>query len=241
MAEKFININLVTIYALIDIDGSVKYVGVTRRNPKYRLNNHIYEAKIEPHKNKRTKWISSVNYEIDQIILDEVPENESMFWETYWIGLCKSWGFNLVNSNNGGGGSLKKDIKFSKLLSNRNIGNTYRKGKKHSINSKKLMSDKAKGRLSPNKGKELSKEHKEKISKSTKGRNSPRKGVIVSETTLDKKRIKIIQLTLDGEIIKIWNSLSEASEVLGITISNISLTCNGKRKSSGGYKWKYYK
>lgn len=240
MAEKFININFVTIYALVDTNSSIKYIGVTRRNPKQRLNNHIYEAKQFPLKNKRTEWISSSNFQINQIILDVVPEEETMFWEQFWISLCKTWGFELVNSNNGGGGSLKKSESFSEWLSNRNIGNTYRKNKKHSTESKKLMSDKAKGRTSPNKGKELSEDHRNKISESTKGRISPRKGIKVLESTLEKKRVKIVQLTLDDTIIKIWDSLSDASETLKITIGNISSTCKGNRKTCGGYKWKYY-
>ena len=31
------------------------------------------------------------------IDLDEVPENESYFWEIYYINLMKSWGFDLLN------------------------------------------------------------------------------------------------------------------------------------------------
>jgi len=39
---KFININFVTIYGLIDYDNNLRYVGVTRKKPLYRFNNHIY-------------------------------------------------------------------------------------------------------------------------------------------------------------------------------------------------------
>ena len=46
---KYININYpkLTIYGLVSEDepNIIKYVGVTRRNPLYRLSNHIYEAK----------------------------------------------------------------------------------------------------------------------------------------------------------------------------------------------------
>jgi hypothetical protein len=236
---NFININYVTIYGLIDYENNIKYIGVTRRVPSYRFNNHMYEARHFPTKNNRTKWISSIDYKVKQIILDEVPEAEWEFWEKYWICQMKQWGFELVNSNNGGGGLLKRSEEFSRWLSNRNMGNTYREGKQHSEKSKKLMSEKAKGRTSPNKGNELSKEWRDKISKSNKGRVSPRKGVKVSEETLEKKMVKVTQLTLDNKIIKQWGSITEAGNSLGINIGHITNVCRGKRKTTGGYKWEY--
>ncbi|MGW6611834.1 NUMOD1 domain-containing DNA-binding protein, partial [Peribacillus butanolivorans] len=54
-----------------------------------------------------------------------------------------------------------------------------------------------------------------------------------------KKRIPIIQLSLNGEFIREWESATKAKEILGISNSNIKETCIGKRKSSGGYKWMY--
>ena len=42
-----------------------------------------------------------------------------------------------------------------------------------------------------------------------------------------------------GELLATFPSLHEAKRVTGIYQSNISECCNGKRKSSGGYKWRY--
>lgn len=39
------------------------------------------------------------------------------------------------------------------------------------------------------------------------------------------------------ELNKIFNTVSEARKATGAT--KISEVCNGKRKSSGGYTWKY--
>ena len=59
----------------------------------------------------------------------------------------------------------------------------------------------------------------------------------------DKERAKqskpIIQLTLEGEVIREWSSIKEGSRELGIPHSNISNVCRGKRKTAGGYKWEY--
>ena len=48
---------------------------------------------------------------------------------------------------------------------------------------------------------------------------------------------KIIQLTLDGEFIKEWNSIIEAKNKL--KISAISQCCRGLYKTAGGFKWHY--
>nr|QBK85717.1 MAG: HNH endonuclease [Marseillevirus LCMAC101] len=50
---------------------------------------------------------------------------------------------------------------------------------------------------------------------------------------------KINQIDKEGAIIKTWPSLLEASENLGIHSSGIHMACNGKIKTSGGYRWEY--
>ena len=50
---------------------------------------------------------------------------------------------------------------------------------------------------------------------------------------------KILQFTKSGEFIKEWPSAKEAFHKLGIAHSNICRSCNGIRKSAGGYIWKY--
>ena len=82
----------------------------------------------------------------------------------------------------------------------------------------------------------LSEEHKKAISDAL-------KGVLLSEE--HKKALseahskKILQLTKSGEFIREWPSAKEAERELGISQSNICGCCNGKRKSAGGYVWKY--
>jgi plasmid maintenance system antidote protein VapI len=50
---------------------------------------------------------------------------------------------------------------------------------------------------------------------------------------------KIIQLTLNDIFIKEWETIQEAAECLGLQSSNISNVCKGKRKTCGGFHWKY--
>ncbi len=53
----------------------------------------------------------------------------------------------------------------------------------------------------------------------------------------DKKQV--IQYNLKGEQIAIYNSLTEAEQLTGILLSNISTVCHGKAKSAGGYIWRF--
>lgn len=49
----------------------------------------------------------------------------------------------------------------------------------------------------------------------------------------------VYQHTLDGELIKKWDCMSEAERVVGISESMICLNCRGKYKTAGGYIWSY--
>jgi len=53
--------------------------------------------------------------------------------------------------------------------------------------------------------------------------------------------VPVVQKNDNGEVIKIWKSMSEASRTLGIPVPHIVRVCKGRRKHSGGYIWEYYK
>jgi len=54
-----------------------------------------------------------------------------------------------------------------------------------------------------------------------------------------KKGKPTIQYSLDGDFIQEWHSVAEAERATGIGRRNIGAVCNGKRKTAGGFKWKY--
>lgn len=56
----------------------------------------------------------------------------------------------------------------------------------------------------------------------------------------DLTRKRTVKLDINGKEIKVYKSLSEAANETSINIANISKCCLGKRKTAGGYKWKYY-
>lgn len=54
----------------------------------------------------------------------------------------------------------------------------------------------------------------------------------------EKRFKRVIQYTLTGDIVKVWDSVKEA-EQSGYSHSAISACCHGRRKSHLGYAWGY--
>lgn len=70
------------------------------------------------------------------------------------------------------------------------------------------------------------------------------KGMKHTQETKDKickaQSKPILQFSKSGNIIlHKWDSISQASEILGIDNSSISKSCKGKQKTCGGYRWMY--
>lgn len=55
----------------------------------------------------------------------------------------------------------------------------------------------------------------------------------------NKNKRKIIQYSKEGELIKEYNSIKEASIELNINYTSISKVCNGRCKSAGNFIFKY--
>ena len=49
--------------------------------------------------------------------------------------------------------------------------------------------------------------------------------------------VEVIQLSMSEKYIKTWKSASEAEKALNISKCKVSECCNGKRRSTGGFKW----
>jgi hypothetical protein len=49
----------------------------------------------------------------------------------------------------------------------------------------------------------------------------------------------VAQLNLDGKLIKIWDSATQAQQIGGFNQGNISSVCLGKLKTHAGFKWEY--
>ena len=92
------------------------------------------------------------------------------------------------------------------------------------------------GENHPMYGKQHKEETIEKMSNIKKGENNPMYGKTGSNNPSSKK---VIQYTKNGELIRVWNCIKTASVELGVNYTNIVKCCRGKRKSTGGFVWKY--
>lgn len=62
----------------------------------------------------------------------------------------------------------------------------------------------------------------------------------ISDSSFNKGTKEVAQYDINGTFIKKWNSLSEINLTLKIQICDISSCCHMKRKSAGGFIWRFY-
>lgn len=109
------------------------------------------------------------------------------------------------------------------------------KGRIFSDETRQKMSDAAKERCTE--------EWRLQYSKSQSGKKKPTASHPCSNKTKEVIRRKnskaVYQKTLDGEIINMFNSQSEAERITGIKQGSIWRCCNDKAHSAGGYDWDY--
>lgn len=80
---------------------------------------------------------------------------------------------------------------------------------------------------------------KKKMSKAKRGKNNPNYGKYGAN---HQRSVPIIQLDIQtGSIIGEFSNIREASDFTKVDKNHISHVCSGKRKSAGGFGWKYKK
>ncbi len=57
--------------------------------------------------------------------------------------------------------------------------------------------------------------------------------------TTSRKTKPVIQMNLQGKIINAYMTIRLAAGATDVGVTDISKVCMGKRKTAGGYKWKY--
>lgn len=212
---------MVYIYTLSDpITNEIKYCGKTK-NIKERLIGHLKERKSNIDKINWIKGIKAIKLKPLLEVIDEVDDENWDFWEKFWIAQLKNWGFELFNKTDGGEYSVT--------------------GFKHTDDAKRKISESQMGR-------KMSREWRENISKGRKGiKFSERhiKNLALShkgQISVNNKSIFQIDIKT-GEILRKFNSITEAYKYLGIKekSSLISTACKGKVKIAYNYYWCYSK
>jgi hypothetical protein len=95
---------MISIYILLENEVPV-YLGKTNE-PNRRLKEH------------KVTFSKDVSLEV----IDEVKDNEWMYWEKWWIEIFNSWGIILNNKNKGGGGPKHQTDSAKQLIGDRQRG-----------------------------------------------------------------------------------------------------------------------
>lgn len=123
------------------------------------------------------------------------------------------------------GGSHGKHSEESKRLMSEK-----RKGKKDSDITRQRKSESRKGSKNPQHGKPRTEEEKRKQSEAMKGKLTGSK---------NGKARKVYQYTKDGKLIREYETVVSAAKDNSLYESSIRACCYGKNKTSGGFVWSY--
>lgn len=244
------------IYTLSDpITGEIRYVGKTNCLRK-RLYNHISRARKKTSNSHKNNWINKLlneNLKPKIDFLDEVPVEQWEDYEIYWIEQFKQWGFNLLNTCEGGEGAKTGPLskshkqKISNSVKKRFVEDPYyNRGEGNSkiiIDRDELYQKYILENLSQPKCAEYFNCSKKKINDSLKEYEIKKdKSVWKKQCANDyvQPTKTIIQYDKEMNFIKKWiGGLKEIEDELGINRSMISRVCNGQRNHSKGFVWKY--
>ena len=115
------------------------------------------------------------------------------------------------------------------------------------------LSDETKGKISAaSKGRNVGRKHtleelekmrKSKVRNPNKCGGAP-KGLVKSEDVKRKiqegsHKKQVAQKNLNGDILKYYNSLSNASRETDVNLGNISSCCSGRYHTAGGFIWEF--
>lgn len=199
-----------------------KYIGITCQKPSQRWRGGKgYKIGLFKKAIDKYGWN---NFE-HKILCEHLSKENACLKEIYYIKKYKAnnskYGYNLCD-----GGNLTTGYKHSKVAKEKMSAS--KKGIYKGVNNPMYGK---KGILAPMYGKHLTEEHKKKISEAKKGK------VNAYIKTLYKK---IDQYDKDGNFIKTWDSISNIEKELNLKETHISRVCKGKRKTTGGYVFKYH-
>lgn len=234
---------MIGIYRIQNPSGKV-YIGqstdILRRWKQYEWLNGKSQIKLF---NSFSKYgIDSHTFEILEECVENKLNERERYWQDYYNVVSDGLNCRLTKTTDKSG-RLSEETK--KRIGNANRGNvSYRKGifgkYLHNNETKEKMSKSKfgmyKGKDNPFYGKTHSEETKKII-------REKRKLQVFTEETKKKisKRLKkpILQYTMEGVFVKEYPSRNKAAEELGINPTMISNNVSGRKKSAGGYIWKY--
>ena len=201
--------NNYTVYKHTAPNGKV-YIGITSTNPVARWGKSGLGYKRNKH-----FFNAILKYGWDnikhEILFTGLTQEEACKKETELIAESRSNLFEFGYNRSAGGEKIAYGVK-------------------RTAEERKKISDGHIGQTPWNKGKKTSAEVREKLSVSHTG---------IFDGAKNPHAKKIYQISIDGNLVKIWDCVSDASRELKICLSSISFCAKGRYKTAGGFVWKY--
>ena len=216
MFSKYIGMGY--IYTITNKTDNKIYVGQTIGDLERRWKSHL-----NPRSNCRYLQYAINKYGVDNFVFKLVCitfDNQLDDMEIKYIEKYNSLvpnGYNLRRGGNSGRHHAETKQKITESLKLR-----YKNGLIHS---------------KPQLGKPHDEITKNKIGEANKGKR--RSQETINKMILSRRKNKTIQFDMEGNKLNSFDSCKEAAEYIGTTTSSICMCCNGKRKTSMGYVWKY--
>lgn len=222
------------------------YVGITSLKIGYRWgkNGHGYKTQYFQRAIEKYGWDNFIHI----VVADKLSKHEACELEKIFIKELKSnnpkYGYNLST----GGECSNIGVHFSDETRKAMSENASISVKQYTKDGKFVR----KWRSMREAGRELGIDESS-IAKCCKGEYKTSKGFVwrykddefdkfdMERYSQPKRRIRVKQFSTDGELIKVWNSITEIKETMGISTGMISACCKGnkKRKIVGGFVWRY--
>lgn len=233
-----------TVYKHTSPSGKV-YIGVTSLRPEerwsggagYVKNKHFYRAI------KKYGW-ENIKHEI---LFDGLSKEDAFKTEIELIKEYRSNEREFGYNKSSGGECPVRGLHWHQSKETIEKRVQKMRGRKLTQEHKKKLSESHKGQVSHNKGKPIPKETRTKISNTLKRWNaehgSPNKGRKYKKTpeavlATSKGHYKPVVCIETGII---YESITAAETLTKTDGSSISAVCKGKRKTAGGYHWRYQK
>lgn len=158
-----------------------------------------------------------------------------------WKLTDKQFGYNL---REGGDGAFtiesRQKMSLSRLENKNCVGRKIPEAQRAKIS--KSLKVYYSAHCSPFKGKHHTDETKEVLRNrvfSQETKDKMRKNHYCVKGSQNPSAKAVLQLSVDGEIIKKYDYASLAAEELSIDLSSIIKCCRGKKKTCGGFRWEY--
>lgn len=210
------------VYCHTNLTNGKKYVGITCKKPEVRWRNGArYDHNSYFYRSIQFYGWNGFSHEVlhSNLTHEEACELEKKYIRE-WNLRDRDFGYNMTDGGEG----------------------CY--GRVASAETRKKQSESRKG---IGLGKKLSDEHKAKISQAMIGVPHPHKygnrkpiSDEVRKILSDAHKMPVDMYTKGGEFVRSFSCAAEGAQFVGLkTSGDISKCCSGKRKSAGGYAWRY--